>query len=33
MQRAAQKEEQPKKEEEVKRDENFFPSSTIIRKW
>lgn len=33
MQRAAQREEQPRKEEEVKPDENFFPSSTIIRKW
>lgn len=32
MQRAAQREEQPRKEEEVKPDENFFPSSTIIRK-
>ncbi|XP_023512014.1 uncharacterized protein LOC111776852 isoform X3 [Cucurbita pepo subsp. pepo] len=32
MQRAGQREEQPKKEEEVKTDENFFPSSTIIRK-
>ncbi|KAG6570693.1 hypothetical protein SDJN02_27334, partial [Cucurbita argyrosperma subsp. argyrosperma] len=32
MQRAGQREEQPKKEEEVKPDENFFPSSTIIRK-
>ncbi|XP_038900477.1 uncharacterized protein LOC120087689 [Benincasa hispida] len=32
MQRAVQREEQPKKEEEVKPDENFFPSSTKIRK-
>ncbi|KAL4014242.1 hypothetical protein IC575_026439 [Cucumis melo] len=33
MQRATQREEQPKKEEEVKKpDENFFPSGTKIRK-
>ncbi|XP_022943951.1 uncharacterized protein LOC111448524 isoform X1 [Cucurbita moschata] len=32
MQRAGQREDQPKREEEVKPDENFFPSSTIIRK-
>ncbi|XP_022148303.1 uncharacterized protein LOC111016990 [Momordica charantia] len=32
MQRAAQREEQPNKEEEVKPDESFFPSSSIIKK-